>query len=162
MTSPITLVDVLVLRGAGASLEVLALRRGPGGRCPGSWEVVHGHVERGERPVEAAIRELAEETGHAPVSLYNLSRVESFYLHRQDVLALVGVFVAFVDGAPVRLSGEHDAHEWLSPVAARARLAWPREVRALEDALRLLADGTAGAVEDVLRVDLGTPAMEGS
>jgi hypothetical protein len=36
--------------------------------------------------------------------------------------------------------------------AARARLAWPREIRALEDAVHLFGDGTAGPVEDVLRV----------
>lgn len=156
MSSPISLVDVLVLRGQGAGLECLALRRGPGGRCPGSWEIVHGHVEEGERPVAAAVRELSEETGCVPLRLYNLSRVEGFYLHRRDVVALVAVFVAFVDRGPVRLGGEHDAHEWLSCEAAEARLAWPREVRALADAVRLFRDGTAGAVEDVLRVDLGS------
>ena len=64
-------VDVYVLRGAEASLEVLALRRGPGGRCPGSWETVHGHIEEGERPVDAARRELLEETGLAPDRLFN-------------------------------------------------------------------------------------------
>jgi 8-oxo-dGTP pyrophosphatase MutT (NUDIX family) len=156
VTSPISLVDVLVLRGAGASLECLALRRGPHGRCPGSWEIVHGHVEEGERPGDAALRELAEETGYAALRLYNLSRVEGFYLHRRDVVALVAVFVAFVGPGAVRLGAEHDGHAWLPVDAARQRLAWPREVRALEDAARLFADGSAGAVEDVLRVDSGT------
>jgi len=44
-----TLVDLYVLRGAGASLEVLTLRRAAGGRCPGSWEAVHGHIEPDHR-----------------------------------------------------------------------------------------------------------------
>lgn len=157
VTSPISLVDVLVLRGAGGSLECLVLRRGPDGRCPGSWEIVHGHVEEGERPAEAARRELAEETGYAAERLYNLSRVESFYLHRRDVVALVAVFVAFVGPDAVRLGPEHEWHAWLPVEAARERLAWPREVRALEDAVRLFASGSAGAVEDVLRVDQGRP-----
>lgn len=155
MTSPISLVDVLVLRGQGATLECLALRRAAGGRCPGSWEIVHGHVEPGERPAQAALRELVEETGCRADRLYNLSRVESFYLHRRDVVALVAVFAAFVAAGPVVLGPEHDAHEWLPWEAARKRLAWPREVRALEDAAQLFGDGTAGALEDVLRVDLG-------
>lgn len=152
MSSGITLVDVLVLRGAGEALECLALRRGTDGRCPGSWEVVHGHVEAGERPADAAIRELREETGYAPERLYNLSRVESFYLHRRDLVALVGVFVAFVGDDAPRLGGEHDAFAWLPWREAAQRLAWPREVRCLEDAVRLLGSGDAGPVEDVLRV----------
>jgi 8-oxo-dGTP pyrophosphatase MutT (NUDIX family) len=149
----VSLVDVYVLRGAGPGLECLTLRRGAGGRCPGSWEAVHGHIEPGETPAAAAQREVAEETGLAPVRLYNLSRVELFYRHRPDEVALVPVFAAFVDStATIRLSAEHDGYEWLPPPAARARFAWPRERRALDDILILLGGGDAGAVEDVLRV----------
>jgi dihydroneopterin triphosphate diphosphatase len=149
----VALVDLYVLRGAGTALECLVLRRAAGGRCPGSWEAVHGHIEAGETPVDAARRELAEETGLAPERLYNLSRVETFYQHRLDEVALVPVFAAFVaPGAPVRLGPEHDRFEWLRPAEARARFAWPREARALDDAVALLGQGGAGAVEDVLRV----------
>jgi len=149
----VSLVDLYVLRGAGPSLECLTLRRAAGGRCPGSWETVHGHIEPGERPAEAAERELREETGQAPLRLYNLSRVELFYQHRQDEVALVPVFVAFVPpDTEVVLSGEHDRSEWLPVAEAARRLAWPRERRALEDAVALLGGGSAGAVEDVLRI----------
>jgi 8-oxo-dGTP pyrophosphatase MutT (NUDIX family) len=146
-------VDVYVLRGAGAALEVLTLRRGAGGRCPGSWETVHGHIEPAEAPAEAARRELAEETGLTADRLYNLSRVELFYQHRLDEVALVPVFAAFVTaGATVRLSPEHDRQEWLRPEEARARFAWPRERRALDDIGILLVDGQAGPLDDTLLV----------
>lgn len=149
----VSLVDVYVLRGASAGLECLVLRRAAGGRCPGSWETVHGHIEDGERPWQAAARELEEETGLAPERLYNLSRVETFYQHRLDEVAMVPVFVAFVPAAAVvRLGPEHDGHEWLTPVGAGDRFAWPRERRALEDAVRLLGSGGAGPVEDMLRI----------
>jgi dihydroneopterin triphosphate diphosphatase len=149
----VSLVDVYVLRGAESTLECLLLRRGAGGRCPGSWETVHGHIEAGERPAEAAARELEEETGLTPVQLYNVSRVESFYQHRIDEVALVPVFAAFVQpGAPVRLGSEHDHFEWLSPAAAESRFAWPRERRALEDILALFRGGHAGPIDDMLRV----------
>lgn len=154
MTSVRTsLVDVYVLRGEGSSLECLVLRRGQGGRCPGSWETVHGHIEAAEHPAGAAGRELEEETGLTPVRLYNLSRVELFYQHRTDEVALVPVFAAFVAGnATVRLGAEHDGFEWLSPPDAKRRFAWPRERRALDDIVTLLASGTGGPVDDVLRV----------
>jgi 8-oxo-dGTP pyrophosphatase MutT (NUDIX family) len=114
---------------------------------------VHGHIEPAEQPAAAAAREMAEETGLTPVRLYNLSRVELFYLHGSDEVALVPVFAAFVaSDAAVRLGSEHDGFAWLTPDAARRRFAWPREHRALNDIEILLATGSAGLVEDVLRV----------
>ena len=149
----VSLVDVYVMRRIGGRLDCLVLRRAAGGRCPGSWETVHGHIEPGERPAEAATRELAEETGLAPERLYNLSRVESFYQHRIDEVALVPVFVAIVaEGAETRLGAEHDRFEWLDAALAEGRFAWPRERRALADIVALLASGNAGAIDDVLRV----------
>jgi 8-oxo-dGTP pyrophosphatase MutT (NUDIX family) len=146
-------VDTYAVRGAGARLEVLVLRRGDQGRCPGSWETVHGTIEPGETPVQASLRELREETGLVPDTFYNLSRTEAFYQHRTDEVALIPVFVAFVaGGAAVTLSGEHDRCEWLSPREAATRFAWPRERRALDDILSIVGGGNAGLLEDVLRV----------
>ena len=149
----VSFVDVYVVRPNGPALDVLALRRAPGGRSPGSWETVHGHIEAGETPVEAALRELREETGLEPARLYNLSRVEAFYRHSSDEIALIPVFAGVVDtGAEARPSSEHDRVEWLAPAAAAARFAWPRERRALDDVLSILRSGDAGLLEDVLRV----------
>lgn len=146
-------VDTYVVRGAGAQLEILVLRRSHAGRCPGSWETVHGTIERGETPVQASLREMREETGLTPQRLYNLSRTEAFYQHRSDELALIPVFAAFVaaDATP-QLSPEHDRAEWLRPGAAARRFVWPRERRAVDDILSIVGGGNAGLLEDVLRV----------
>jgi 8-oxo-dGTP pyrophosphatase MutT (NUDIX family) len=149
----VSFVDTYALRGTGASLEVLVLRRGPAGRNPGSWETVHGTIEPGETPVQASLRELREETGLVPQKLYNLSRTEAFYQHKSDEVALIPVFAAFVPpAAAVQLSAEHDRGEWLRVRDAAQRFAWPRERRALEDILSIVGGGDAGLLEDVLRV----------
>jgi dihydroneopterin triphosphate diphosphatase len=151
-TVRVAFVDVYVLRFGPVGLEVLALRRSQTGRCPGSWEAVHGSIEAGETPVAAALREMREETGLAPSRFYNLSRVESFYRHRTDEVGFIPVFAALTEGAEVRLSVEHEAYEWLPLPAASGRLSWPRERRALEDIAILLSKGDAGPLEDVLGV----------
>jgi dATP pyrophosphohydrolase len=149
-------VDVYVLRGTPADPAILVLRRSNAGRSPGTWEAVHGAIETGETAVQAALRELVEETGLAPERLYNASRVEAFYRHAQDEVALIPVFVALVArDAAVRVSMEHDAFEWLPPDAALARVTWPRMRRALEDTLALFGKGGGhwgGLLDDVLRV----------
>jgi len=148
----VPLVDVYCVRQRGGMLEALVLRRAIG-RSPGSWEAVHGHIENDETPSEAAWREVIEETGLTPLRLYNLSKVESFYMHRLGVVALVPVFAVFLPPeSPVALSHEHDASEWLSIEGARERLSWPRSRRALDDLVELLGSGDAGVLEDVLRV----------
>jgi len=164
----VEIVDVYVLRfGAAAEggmagparpkrapgPEVLVLRRAPGLRSPGTWESVHGHIVAGETPVAAAVRELREETGLEAARLYNLSRVETFYLHHRDLVALIPAFCAFVpSGAVVATSEEHDRAEWVSAEEAGRRFFWPRERRALADALQLFGSGDAGGAEDVLRI----------
>lgn len=145
-------VDVYPIRGSGGDLEVLTLRRAAEGRCAGSWEVVHGSIESGETPAQAALRELREETGLAAERFYNLSRLEAFYRHRTDEVAFIPVFAAFVADREVRLSAEHDGFAWLPFADAKPRLAWPRERRALEDIEVLLQGGDAGSLEDVLRI----------
>jgi dATP pyrophosphohydrolase len=152
-TVSVSLVDVYVLRGRGDELEVLLLRRGPHGVRAGTWEAVHGRIDPGESPVDTAIRELHEETGCRPLALYNLSRVDQFYLHTEDRVVMIPVFVAFLAGdAVVHLSDEHDTLLWMKPEPARQRLTWPRARRALDDAMELLSRGDAGLLEEVLRV----------
>ena len=145
-------VDVFVVRPRPDGWRVLALRRAAAVRCPGAWEVVHGSIEPDERPEEAAVREVREETGLAVERLYNVT-VHPFYLHRAGVVQLAVVFTAFVaEPGDVTLGAEHDAHGWLTMAEAVERLFWPRTRANLRDALELLGRGDAGPAEDVLRV----------
>jgi 8-oxo-dGTP pyrophosphatase MutT (NUDIX family) len=146
-------VDVYLLYGFPAEWRVLVLQRAATGtRCPLAWETVHGRIEAGERPEQAAVREVAEETGLTIDRLYNVT-TQSFYLHGMGAVQIAVAFCAFVrDPAPPVLGPEHGAAEWLPFDAARARLAWPREREALDHIAVLFATGDAGPLEDVLRV----------
>jgi 8-oxo-dGTP pyrophosphatase MutT (NUDIX family) len=144
-------VDVYLIRPYRASWRVLTLQRASNTRCPGSWETVHGHIESGERPQQAAVREVQEETGLVIDRLYNVT-VQPFYLHMLDLVSLAVVFAAFVQDGAITLGPEHARAEWLPVDAAMKRLTWPRTRASLADAVSLLAGGDAGPVEDVLRV----------
>jgi len=58
--------------------EVLMLRRKS---PPDFWQSVTGSLERGETPVQAAIRELVEETGLAPESLVDCQDTHVFTIY---------------------------------------------------------------------------------
>jgi dATP pyrophosphohydrolase len=151
-------VDVVVLApapvGARSRWQLLLLRRAPGVRCPGAWEIVHGRLEPGERPAEGALREVREETGLGVARLYSIG-VSPFYLPTPDTLQLATVFAAVVEApVPPQLGPEHDRARWCAPGTALRTLAWPREHEAVRHTLHLLRTGDAGAVEDVLRVPL--------
>src|SRR4029078_1715628 len=88
-------VDVFVIALRSAGWRVVALQRGTDTRCPGAWEPVHGHIEPGEEPEDAAIREVREESGLEVERLY-VVRVQPFYLRKTHTVQLAIVFAAFV------------------------------------------------------------------
>ena len=145
-------IDVYVIRPLRDGWRVLVLQRALDTRCPTAWETVHGHIEEGEEPEDAALREVREEAGLETARLYSVT-VQPFYLHRSHTVQLAVVFAAFVDEpAMLTLGGEHQRAEWLSVDDALERFQWPREREALREIVHLLRTGDAGPVEDVLRV----------
>jgi 8-oxo-dGTP pyrophosphatase MutT (NUDIX family) len=146
-------VDVCVVRISGRAWKVLVLRRAAGVRSPGSWELVHGHIDKGEWPAETARRELREETGLTTSKLYSIA-VHPFYLIATDTVQVAVGFAAIVESDRVKIGEEHDKYEWLSVAAAEKRLTWPRDAESLRHTRALLRSGDAGVVEDVLRVKI--------
>ena len=151
-TTNVGTIDVYLISPRANGWRILTLQRARTTRCPLAWETVHGRIEPGEEPEEAAVREVREETGHEVQRLYNVC-VQPFYLHKTHTVELAVVFAAFVDpAAEIVLGEEHVQAEWLVPDRALERFVWPRERAALRDILQLLQSGDAGPVEDVLRV----------
>jgi 8-oxo-dGTP pyrophosphatase MutT (NUDIX family) len=148
-------VDVFVIRELRDGWRVLALQRGPHTRCPSAWEPVHGHIEEGEEPEDAAVREVREESGLSVERLY-VVRVQPFYLRKVRALELAIVFAAFVPEAgqsgDVVIGDEHVAAQWLTVDDALARFAFPAERSSLREIVELLHTGNAGPVDDVMRV----------
>lgn len=145
-------VEVYVIRHNAGDWRVLVLQRAADATRPGSWEIVYGKIDSGERPEHAAVRELREETGLELSALYNVT-VSSFFLHATQTIQIAIVFAAFVaSDSEVILGDEHQRFEWLSLDEACDRFTWPRTAQSLRDARRLLAGGDAGPVEDALRV----------
>lgn len=145
-------IELFVIKQNLGDWRVLVLQRASDGKRPNSWETVYGKIDAREKPEKAAVRELKEETGLAPQSLYNVT-VTSFHLHASRTIQMCITFAAFVaDDCVVKLSDEHQKFEWLTVDGACDRFTWPRETHALRDAHHLLKRGNAGPVEDVLRV----------
>lgn len=80
----------------------------------GMWQPVTGSIEEGETAVEAALRELNEETGLRPLRFYNADYVETFYAADNDCVVFVPVFLAIVEeGKEVQIDPrEHDLFAW--------------------------------------------------
>ena len=148
----VAVVDVYPVSLLGDDRRVLLLERATGARSPGAWEVVHGRIEPGESPVEAAVRELREETGLTASALYSIAS-HPFYVASLGQVLVAITFAALVDPeTAVALGNEHVRHEWLPFDRASERATWPRAEEHLRWIAKLLRDGTAGPAEDVLRV----------
>jgi 8-oxo-dGTP pyrophosphatase MutT (NUDIX family) len=146
------LIDVYVIDPSRHPWRALLLQRAQGTRSPGSWEAVHGKIDPGETPEQAALREIKEETGLEIQRLYNVM-VQPFYLHHANTVQLAIVFCAFADSNhTVTRSDEHQAHTWLSIGEAVNCYTWPRAIQAIRSIEKLLANNSAGPAEDVMRI----------
>ncbi|HYI01776.1 lipoyl(octanoyl) transferase LipB, partial [Hyalangium sp.] len=125
-------VSITVVRGHGARAQVLLVRRIPA--RGGFWQTITGRVEPGESPEHTAARELQEETGLS-VPVRALDYRHAFVLGEllPPMLVEETAFAAWCpEGHEVRLSPEHDAHEWLDLPSAVKRL----EYRGLREGVK--------------------------
>ncbi|MDP0929528.1 NUDIX domain-containing protein [Paracoccus onubensis] len=107
------LASLVAVRKTEARHEVLLLKRSQS--LVGEWCQVAGGIEEGETAWQTALRELEEETGLKPISLYSADTCEQFYEARRDSITIAPVFVGFIDSASkVVLNHEHSDYCWVS------------------------------------------------
>lgn len=122
-----TVVVVAVKRSVGlepfAVDQVLMVRRSPGDTNAGIWELPGGHIDPGESVLEAAVREVREETGLEVEILSNLATGSHVAFFDMGTSGKWGVVVAArVVGGELNLKlDEHDAFEWVAPHDLMAR-----------------------------------------
>lgn len=115
------------------------------------WQFVAGGGEDAETPLQAAIREIKEETGltaQSVLPLTSMAYVPANVIaekHRQlwprDTFVIPEYAFAFLCDADIRLSQEHTGYEWLPYGEAMERLTWDSNRTALYELnCRLHAD----------------------
>ncbi len=110
------------------------------------WQIVTGSMEGVETAVQAALREVKEETGYVPQKLWIVPHVNTFYSMRHHVLNHTVVFAVQVPPKtnPI-LSDEHYQFGWHPFEKAKKMLVWPGQVRALEVVHEYIVQGKEAA-----------------
>lgn len=127
----------------GVHVAPVIARRNRAGRL--EWCLPKGHLEGTETPEQAAVREIAEETGITGTIVRSLGVIDYWFtgddrrVHKVVHHFLLGATggVLTVEGDP---DGEAEDAAWVPVVDLPARLAYPNERRLAEAAHAVLAD----------------------
>ncbi|MDR1393416.1 MAG: NUDIX hydrolase [Bifidobacteriaceae bacterium] len=129
----------------GVAHAAVIARRNRGGRL--EWCLPKGHLEDGETPAAAAVREILEETGIRGQVIRHLGSIDYWFVGQSHRVHKV-VHHYLLSAQEGQLTAENDpdaeAEEaaWVPLDELRERLAYPNERRLVQMARRLL-DGPA-------------------
>ncbi|AQR62210.1 phosphohydrolase [Brevundimonas sp. LM2] len=128
---PIPAVGIVCLKGD----EVLLIRRGTPPRL-GEWSLPGGRIEPGERAVDAALRELREETGVTARILGLIDVVDGLFPDEGRHYVLIDYLAVWSAGTPV--AGDDATEAVFVPLAEAAeRVAWSETRRIIAAAVAL-------------------------
>lgn len=111
------------------------------------WNFPKGHVEKGESEVQAALREIREETGIRKLNFISGFRLsETYFYWKKDGKRRVGSIFKTVIwriaevpfGAKIKISREHEAFGWFTPEEVYKKLVYAGQRKMFRDAGRFL------------------------
>jgi dihydroneopterin triphosphate diphosphatase len=126
------LVELHVFRIEQNEMQFLLLKRSAHKIYPGLWQMVSGHIKKGETAVKTALRELKEETGLKPYRLWVAPNINSFYSPNEDYISIIPVFAAQVQNYNVIISDEHSEFKWVNSEEAKIFLAWEGQRKSVD------------------------------
>jgi 8-oxo-dGTP diphosphatase len=119
----------------------------PAGKEPGLWALPKGLIARGEKPVETAIREVAEETGAQGRLVEKLGDVRYVYTwHSERIFKVVSFYLLRYSRGRLGELPQETAHEvaevrWLPLEEGPKLLAYKGEREMVERALASIRRG---------------------
>lgn len=131
--TPVPAVGVVCMRDD----EVLLIRRGSPPRL-GEWSLPGGRIEPGERAVDAALRELREETGVEAEIVGLVDVVDGLFPDAGVHYVLIDYAARWLDGEPVAGDDASDAR-FMPVEEALTLVAWDETRRIIRAARDMMA-----------------------
>lgn len=127
-------VNIAVVKKDLDGWKFLVLQRAQRESYGGYWSFVTGGKSGQETVAQVTVREMREETGLAPRSMWATEYVVQFYEPEYDKIWILPLIVAVVDPeSEVKLSPEHSDFRWLPPHKAKHLVSWKNLERMIEE-----------------------------
>ena len=126
-------VNVAVVKKGYDGWKFLVLKRADGESYGGYWGFMTGGKKGNETVAQVVVRELKEETGLAPQSMWASEYLVQFYEPEYDTIWILPLIVALVpEDAEVELSAENSEYRWLPAAKAKHLVSWNNLVNAID------------------------------
>ena len=126
-------VDVAVVKKDPDGWKFLILQRAETESYGGYWGFMTGGKQGTETVAQVVVRELREETGLVPQSMWATEYLVQFYEPEFDKIWILPLIVAVVPAdCEVKLSAENGDFRWLPPGKAQRLVTWKNLERMIE------------------------------
>jgi dATP pyrophosphohydrolase len=127
-------VNVAVVKKDYDGWKFLVLKRAEEESYGGFWGFMTGGKKGKETVAQVVVRELKEETGLSPVTMWASEYLVQFYEPECDTIWILPLIVAIVpEDAEVELSPENSEFRWLEAGKARHLVSWNNLVNAIDN-----------------------------
>ena len=108
-------VFVIVYKKSGDKISLLALKPNPEPNRNTDWYVVTGGVDKDEKYIDAAVREVREELGVKVWKIVDLDNEMTYTDHITGVKHTERCFGSEIKNDKIELNEEHIDYKWLTP-----------------------------------------------